>query len=248
MNKRRPLRILITGASSGIGEALAYQFANDSHFLYLVARRKSRLEELSKKLHTPTTIIPLDVRDREKVKRELEPLDVDILINNAGLALGLSKFHEMSFEDIHQMIATNIEGLISCTHALLPSMVLRNQGHIVNLGSVAGTYPYPGSHVYGATKAFVEQFSLNLRADLLGTDIRVTCIAPGMTKTEFSQVRFKGNQGKAQEVYERTIPLLAVDIASLVHFCVALPPHININFLEVMSTYQAFGNFAIHRF
>lgn len=248
MNEAQPLKILITGASSGIGEALAYKFAKQGHTLFLVARRQEKLEELASKLKTSVHIYPIDIRDQEDVLSSFQSLEIDVLINNAGLALGRSPFQETSSQDINQVIETNISGLINCTHALLSSMVHRNKGHIINIGSVAGKYPYLGSHVYGASKAFVEQFSLNLRTDLLGTAIKVTCIAPGLTETDFFEVRFKGDKNKAKDVYQNTIALQAQDIAETVDFCIRLPAHVNINFMEVMSVYQGFSNIAIHRF
>lgn len=248
MKEPQPLKILITGASSGIGEALAYKFAQQGHVLFLVARRQEKLEKLASQIKTPVHIYPLDIRDQEKVKTSLQSLEIDVLINNAGIALGRSPFQETSSQDINQVIETNINGLVNCTHALLPPMVHRNKGHIINIGSIAGKYPYLGSHVYGASKAFVEQFSFNLRADLLGTALKVTCIAPGLTKTDFFDVRFKGDKDKVKDVYQNIMALQAQDIAETVDFCVHLPAHVNINFMEVMSVYQAFSNIAMHHF
>jgi len=173
--------------------------------------------------------------------------EVDILVNNAGLALGLEPAHETSLDDWDAMIDTNIKGLAYCTRFILPGMVARNRGHIVNIGSTAGAWPYPGGNVYGGTKAFVEQFSRNLRADLLGTRVRVTCLAPGMAETDFSLVRFKGDAEKAAKVYAGTDPLTADDVAGIVGWVAGLPSHVNVNTLEVMSIDQTWGPFAVNR-
>jgi 3-hydroxy acid dehydrogenase / malonic semialdehyde reductase len=205
--------------------------------------------ELSHKSRVHT--LTLDVRDRESVTSRLQNLpdpfrNVDVLINSAGLALGLLPAHQTDLDDWDTMVDTNIKGLMYCTRSLLPGMAARNRGHIINLGSVAGKYPYPGGNVYGATKAFVAQFSRNLRADLLGTRIRVTNIEPGLAETEFSIVRFKGDASKAGGVYKDTKPLTGADIAEIAYFVATLPEHVNINSLEVMPTCQAWGPFAIH--
>ena len=246
--------ILITGATSGFGEACTRRFAEEGWRLVLVARRKERLKTLQKKLggETSVNIVPLDVRNREAVIKELSNLpekfsDVDVLVNNAGLALGLEPAHKADVSDWDAMVDTNIKGLTYCTRAVLPGMVARNRGHIVNIGSVAGDWPYPGGNVYGATKAFVKQFSLNLRADLFGTPIRITNIEPGLAETEFSVVRFKGDCEKAAKVYEGTQPITAEDIAEMIYWVATLPAHININRLEVMPTCQTWAPFAIDR-
>jgi len=246
--------MLITGATSGFGEACAHRFAKKDWQLILVARRKYRLKALQKKLggETSVHIMSLDVRDQEAVMFELTHLPekfakIDVLVNNAGLALGLEPAHASDMSDWNSMVDTNIKGLMYCTRAMLPGMVDRNQGHIVNIGSVAGDWPYPGGNVYGATKAFVKQFSRNLRADLFGTNIRVTNIEPGLAETEFSIVRFKGDEKKAAKVYDGTQPITPEDIAEMIYWVVSLPPHININRLEVMPVCQTWGPFAIHR-
>ena len=246
--------ILITGATSGFGEACARRFAKEGWQLILAARRKDRLKALQEKLggETSVHIMVLDVRDQEAVMTGLTHLpekfsEIDVLVNNAGLALGLEPAHASAISDWNTMVDTNIKGLMYCTRALLPGMVERNQGHIVNIGSVAGDWPYPGGNVYGATKAFVKQFSQNLRADLFGTAIRVTNIEPGLAETEFSIIRFKGDVKKAGKVYDGTHPITPEDIAAMVHWVVSLPPHININCLEVMPVCQTWGPFAIHR-
>jgi len=246
--------ILITGATSGFGEACARRFAKEGWQLILAARRKDRLKDLQKKLggERSVHIISLDVRDQEAVMTGLTHLpekfsEIDVLVNSAGLALGLEPAHESDMSDWNTMVDTNIKGLMYCTRAMIPGMVERNQGHIVNIGSIAGDWPYPGGNVYGATKAFVKQFSRNLRADLFGTAIRVTNIEPGLAETEFSIVRFKGDAKKAKKVYDGTHPITPEDIAEMVHWVVSLPPHININRLEVMPVCQTWGPFAIHR-
>ncbi len=247
----KKLTVLITGATSGFGEACAKRFAQDGAHLIIIGRREQRLFDLANQLASPVHAIPLDVRDRsavEKVVTEL-PLafqDVDVLINNAGLALGIEPAHQTSLDNWDQMIETNCRGLVTVTRALLPGMVERNRGHIFNIGSVAGSYPYPGGNVYGATKAFVHQFSLNLKADLLGTAIRVTCIEPGMAETEFSLVRLK-NSEKAKKVYEGMQPLTAFDIANAIHWCATLPAHVNVNRMELMPVTQSFSAFSIDR-
>jgi len=245
--------ILITGASAGFGEACARKFRGPEYRLILAARRLDKLEALQKELaDTESLVLQLDVRDRNGVAEAFaglpEPFhDVDILINNAGLALGLEPAHEADLDNWEKMVDTNIKGLMYCARQILPGMVKRQRGHIVNIGSVAGSTPYPGGNVYGATKAFVKQFSNNLRADLHGTAIRVTNIEPGLADTEFSLVRFKWNAERAAEVYQGTQPLTAEDIAEMVYWVTNLPSHININRLEVMPVCQAWAPFSIYR-
>jgi 3-hydroxy acid dehydrogenase/malonic semialdehyde reductase len=246
--------VFITGASSGFGEACARSFASEGARLILTARRKEKLEVLRDDLAgaAGVHIIQLDVRDRVAVDAAVASLpegfrDIDVLVNNAGLALGLEPAHKVAIEDWDVMVDTNIKGLMYCTRAILPGMVERNRGHIVNISSTAASWPYPGGNVYGGTKAFVSQFSRNLRADLLGKKVRVTCIQPGMAETEFSNVRFKGDDGKADQVYAGTEPLTAVDIAETVSWVVNRPAHVNINSLELMPVDQAWGPFSIHR-
>ncbi len=241
--------ILITGATSGFGKACAEYFAAQGWQLILTGRRTERLEQLKTELGGAVRqIITLDVREREQVFEQLESLsDVDVLLNNAGLALGLEPAWDVDIEDWEVMVDTNIKGLMYCTRALLPQLVKRNSGHIVNIGSTAGAWPYPGGNVYGGTKAFVQQFSRNLRADLLGTKVRVTNLAPGMAESEFSNVRFKGDTGEASKVYQGVEPLLPQDIAETVYWIVTRPAHVNINAIEVMPVDQAWGPFSIHR-
>ena len=246
--------VFITGASAGFGAACARLFAAGGDRLVLAARRAAPLQALRAELAAITEVhtVSLDVRRRQAVQEAVEGLperfrEVDVLVNNAGLALGLEPAHQASLDDWEAMIDTNIKGLTYCTRFLLPGMVARNRGHVINIGSVAGSWPYPGGNVYGGTKAFVEQFSRNLRADLLGTGVRVTCLAPGMAETEFSLVRFKGDAQRAAKVYEGTAPLTAEDIAGIVAWVAGLPPHVNVNTLEVMSIDQSWGPFAINR-
>jgi 3-hydroxy acid dehydrogenase/malonic semialdehyde reductase len=246
--------IFITGASSGFGAACARIFNKPGNRLVLASRRIDPLLKLQEELAgtAEVHIIPLDVSDREAVRGAIESLperfrSIDVLVNNAGLALGLEPAHQASLDDWDTMVDTNIKGLIYCTRLILPGMVARNRGHIVNIGSVAGSWPYPGGHVYGGTKAFVEQFSRSMRCDLLGTQVRVTCIEPGMAETEFSKVRFKGNDDKASQVYAGTEPLTAQDIAETVEWVVSRPAHVNINTLELMSVNQAWSPFAVYR-
>jgi len=244
----------ITGASAGFGEGYARRFAGEGWRLVLVARRSERLRNLQKELggNEKIHIIPLDIQQKTAVKKALDKLpekfrNIDVLVNNAGLALGLDPSHTASLEDWETMVDTNIKGLLYCTRLLLPGMVKRNKGHIINIGSTAGNWPYPGGNVYGATKAFVKQFSRNLRADLFGTKVRVTNIEPGLAETEFSMVRFKGDSHRANQVYKGTQPLTAEDIAEVVFWVTSLPEHVNINRIEVMPTDQTWGPLALDR-
>ena len=246
--------MLITGATSGFGEACTRRFTKEGWKLILAARREDRLKDLQRELggEASVHILALDVRDEEAAMNALTNLpenfsEIDVLVNNAGLALGLEPAHDSDISDWNTMVDTNIKGLMYCTRAVLPDMVARNRGHIINIGSVAGDWPYPGGNVYGATKAFVKQFSRNLRADLFGTAIRVTNIEPGLAETEFSVVRFKGDAEKAAQVYEGTQPITPEDIAEMIFWVVDLPSHININRLEVMPVCQTWGPFIVHR-
>ena len=245
--------VFITGASSGFGAAIARRFARDGATLILAARRTNRLRALAGELGGPFHVLPLDVRERGAVERAVSSLpaqfqSVDLLVNNAGLALGLEPAQRASLDDWDEMVDTNIKGLMYVTRAVLPGMVSRGRGHIVNIGSVAGEWPYPGGNVYGASKAFVHQFSLNLRADLLGTAIRVTDLEPGLCSgTEFSQVRFHGDAERAAKVYANTQPLTAEDIADTVHWVATRPAHVNINTVSLMPVGQAFASLAVHR-
>lgn len=245
--------VFITGASAGFGAEMARTFVRNGHQVVMAARRKERLASLAAELGELALPVEMDVTDKASIEEALAMLpqswrQIDVLINNAGLALGTAPAHEAPLEDWETMIATNCKGLVTMTRALLPAMVERGSGLIINLGSVAGHYPYPGGNVYGATKAFVEQFTLNLRADLVGTGVRATNLAPGLCGgTEFSNVRFKGNDAAAAKVYEGTTPLTAKDIAETAYWIATLPPHVNINIIEMMPTCQGFAPFNIKR-
>jgi 3-hydroxy acid dehydrogenase/malonic semialdehyde reductase len=243
---------LVTGAGAGIGEACAITLSQAGARLVLAGRRRDRLEALAAKLSTPSHVVELDVRSRSSVEAALSSLpapfsEVDILVNNAGLGLGMEPAQSASLDDWDAMIDTNCKGFVYVARAVLPSMVQRNRGHIVNLGSVAGTYPYPGGSVYGATKAFVHQFSQNLKADLVGTRVRVTVVEPGMVETDFSLVRFKGDAQRASKVYEGMEALTPADIADIVVWCASRPARVNINVVEVMPADQGFGPFNVKR-
>ncbi len=245
--------VFVTGASAGFGAAIARRFAQDGAHVILAGRRGERLQALAAELGAHALPLVLDVRDRDAVAEAVQNLppafaEVDILVNNAGLALGLEPAQAALLEDWEQMVDTNVKGLMYMTRALLPGMVARRRGHVINLGSIAGEWPYPGGNVYGATKAFVRQFSLNLRADLLGSKVRVTDIEPGLCAgTEFSNVRFHGDDNRAAKVYENTEPLSAEDVADTVHWVATRPAHVNINTLSLMPVDQAFSALAIHR-
>jgi 3-hydroxy acid dehydrogenase / malonic semialdehyde reductase len=245
--------VLITGASAGFGAAIAHRFARDGARLILAGRRAERLQALADALDTPCHVLPLDVRDRAAVEAAVAALPaafaaVDLLVNNAGLALGLEPAHQARLDDWEQMVDTNIKGLLYLTRALLPGMVARGRGHLINIGSTAGEWPYPGGNVYGGTKAFVRQFSLNLRADLLGTPVRVSNIEPGLSGgTEFSRVRFHGDADRAGQVYAGAEALSAEDVAETVHWVASRPAHVNINTLSLMPVDQAFAPLAVHR-
>ena len=246
--------VLVTGASSGFGEAIARKFLLEGHRVILVARRKERLVSLVDEFDASDRclIIDSDVRDRKKINQEIAGLPdgfkrVDILVNNAGLALGLGPAEASDPEDWEMMIDTNIKGMLYFSRSILPGMVERGSGHIVNIGSIAATWPYPGGNVYGGTKAFVQQFSRNLRCDLAGRNIRVSLVEPGMSETEFSIVRFKGDLEKAKSVYEKMKPIVGEDIAETVFWLTSMPEHINVNQIEIMPVAQAWSSFSVHR-
>jgi 3-hydroxy acid dehydrogenase/malonic semialdehyde reductase len=247
-----PLTLFVSGASAGFGAAITRRFIADGHRVIAAARRRERLAALKEELGERLLPFALDVRDAAPAAALPGSLpvgwrEVDVLVNNAGLALGLDPAQKAKLSDWEQMVATNVTGLIRLTHAFLPGMVARNRGHIVNLSSTAARYPYPGGHVYGASKAFVTQFSLNLRADLVGTNVRVTDLEPGLVGgTEFSAVRF-GDAARAAAVYEGTTPLTPEDIAEAVAWVVGLPAHFNVNRMEIMPTCQAPGPLVIKR-
>lgn len=244
---------LITGATSGFGEAFARRIAKAGGRVIATGRRTERLARLQAEIGSDRLLTrELDLRVPgavEPLLRDLPPAfrAIDVLFNNAGMAAGLEKAQVAALDDWEAMIETNVTGLARITHAVLPGMVARNRGTIFNMASVAATYPYPGGNIYGATKAFVRQFSLNLRADLVGTAIRVTSIEPGMCETEFSLVRFRGDREAAARVYEGMQPLTAEDIADIMESVLRLPAHVNVNTLEVMPVAQAFAAFEVAR-
>lgn len=238
---------LITGASVGIGKAIAIRLAEQGYQLVLLARREEKLKQLQHELghKVPVHLIACDINKHDQLDVALNQLpsnftEINVLINNAGLALGLDKAHQASWQDWQTMIETNCLSLAYLTRLLLPAMQERDCGHIINIGSTAGTYSYLGANVYGATKAFVEQFSINLKTDLLGSQVRVSNIAPGMLgDTEFSLVRFHGDQIQAKSVYDDTEALKPEDVAEAVQWVLNQPAHVNINKVELMPTCQA---------
>jgi 3-hydroxy acid dehydrogenase/malonic semialdehyde reductase len=243
---------LITGASAGFGASIARVLVAEGHRIIAVGRRADRLEALAAEIGTEMVLpLVLDVTDRAAVQSALAGLppawaEIDVLVNNAGLARGIAPAQEAKLDDWETMIDTNIKGVTYVTHAVLPGMVARNRGHIVNMGSVAGNWPYPGGNVYGATKAFVRNFSLNLRTDLFGTKVRVTNVEPGLVSgTEFSSVRFDGDQARAANIYANTTPLTAEDVAETVRWVVTLPEHFNVNTIEIMPVVQAWAGLKI---
>ncbi|MEE4208542.1 MAG: SDR family NAD(P)-dependent oxidoreductase [Parvularcula sp.] len=240
---------LVTGATSGIGEATVRALVSGGATVIGTGRRQQRLDALREELDERFQPHALDMMKTEDIAGFAAALETcpDILVNNAGLALGLSGADAASLDDWDRMIATNVTGLVHLTRALLPKMKAMPRADVVNISSVAGTYPYPGANAYGATKAFVTQFTLNLKADLVGSKVRVTSVEPGLTETEFSEVRFGGDKDKAAAVYQGTERLTGEDIARVITDILALPAHININRVEVMPVCQAFGPFAIAR-
>ncbi|RAX51808.1 NAD(P)-dependent oxidoreductase [Helicobacter sp. 16-1353] len=238
--------ILVTGASVGFGAAIARKFAKENHKVIALARREDKLKELQNELGSDKCqIIAVDICDTKAVKNAIDNLrddfkNIDVLVNNAGLALGLSRAYETDINDWERMIEVNILSLVRLTRMLLPKMVENKSGHIINIGSIAGTYPYPGGNIYGATKAFVKQFSLNLRADLYDKSVRVTNIEPGLCGgSEFSFVRFKGDKNMVDELYRDANPIMPEDIAEAVFWVATQPKHVNINRIEMMPTTQA---------
>jgi 3-hydroxy acid dehydrogenase/malonic semialdehyde reductase len=252
MTSIQPSTVFVTGASSGFGAAIARRFAASGARVIASARRAERLKDLAAELGSSVFPITLDVQDRAAVFAAISDLpaefaEIDVLVNNAGLALGQDPAQSADLDDWDQMIDTNCKGLAYVARAVLPGMVGRRKGHVINLGSVAGTYPYPGGNAYGGSKAFVHQFSLGLRSDLHGTGVRVTCIEPGLADTEFSTVRFHGDKAKADAVYTGMQPLTAADIAESVYWAATLPPHVNVNVIELMATAQSFAAFQVAR-
>ena len=247
------MAILITGASAGFGEALCRLFVKEGYHVIGAARRKERLSNLQQELGEKFYPLQMDVSNQQSIDNAIDSLpekwqQIELLINNAGLALGLEPAHQANFDDWQCMIQTNIIGLTYLTHKILPQMVKRKNGHIINIGSIAGTYPYPGGNVYGASKAYVKQFSRNLRADLPGTQVRVTNIEPGLCGgTEFSNVRFKGDDKKAMQVYDKVEYVTAEDIANIALWIFKQPKHVNINSIEVMPVAQRYSALAVYR-
>ncbi len=255
MSTREPTTF-VTGATSGFGRATARRFARAGWRVIATGRRTERLDQLASELREDGALIhtvTLDVRDADAVREAVDGLptefaQVTCLVNNAGLALAPEPAQAVDLKDWHTMIDTNVTGLVNVTHALLPTLIDSGRGaSIVNLGSIAGTWPYPGGHVYGASKAFVEQFGYNLRCDLLGTGVRVTDVAPGLAQTEFTLVRTKGDQAASDKLYAGTEPLQPEDVAEQIFHVATLPAHVNINRMEIMATRQAWAPFAIDR-
>ncbi len=244
--------VFVTGATAGFGQATARRFAKDGAKVIGTGRRQERLEQMRNEIGANFLPLHFDVSRRQEVEEAIAEIprefaQVDVLVNNAGGALGIDPAQTADLDDWETMIDINVKGVVYCTRLLLPGMVERNRGHIINLGSVAYEFPYPGGNVYGATKAFIHQFSYGLRADLLGTAVRVTDIQPGLCKTEFSEVRFKGDKKRAEAVYEGTEPLTADDIADTIHWVATRPAHVNINAIQLMPISQAFAPLAIKR-
>jgi 3-hydroxy acid dehydrogenase/malonic semialdehyde reductase len=243
--------ILITGATAGFGKAMAQRFIKEGHQVIATGRRKDRLNQLYLDLGDQLYPLVLDVTDQKVTQQALSNLPnnfshIDVLVNNAGLAIGTEPFASCKIEDWKVMIETNITGLLYCTHIVLQGMLERSCGHIINIGSVAGEWPYRGGNVYGASKAFVHQLSNNLRTDLLGTPIRVTNIEPGFSGgTEFSLVRFRGDKEATKSLYDGTQPLSANDIAEAVYWVSTLPKHVNVNVLQMMPVCQAYAGITI---
>ncbi|MDR2391839.1 MAG: SDR family NAD(P)-dependent oxidoreductase [Planctomycetota bacterium] len=236
----------VTGATSGIGRATAMRLAEDGWKVVGAGRRGERLRDLAVRLGSAFLPFGLDVRDREAVNRAFASLPgdfqpVDLLVNSAGFALGREAAWEASIEDWDAMVDVNVKGLYNCVRAVLPGMAERGSGHIVNIGSIAGSYPYPGGNVYSSSKAFVAMFSASLRADLHGTGVRVTNIEPGMVETEFSLVRFKGDAARAEAVYRDIVPLSAGDIADAVAYAANAPAHVDVTRIEIMPVCQSPG-------
>ncbi len=246
------MNIIITGATSGFGLEMAKKFLKLGHTVIGIGRRVERLSELKVEFGEKFKILKLDIQNKNEVELLLDDLlkvttPIDVLINNAGLAIGTEKAQDSKLSDWETMVQTNINGVLYVTHKILPYMVKENNGTIVNIGSVAGEFPYLGGNVYGATKAFIHQFSMNLRSDLLGKNIRVTNIEPGMCETEFSLVRFAGDKERAQSVYQGMKPLTAEDIADTVEWIINRPKHVNINNISLMPVDQAFAGFLVNR-
>ncbi|UDJ88290.1 bifunctional NADP-dependent 3-hydroxy acid dehydrogenase/3-hydroxypropionate dehydrogenase YdfG [Erwinia amylovora] len=245
--------VFVTGATAGFGQSITRRFVAMGHQVIATGRRQERLDALQQELGASLYPLVLDVRDRSSIEAALTSLpaewrNIDVLVNNAGLALGIEPAQHASLQDWEEMIDTNNKGLVYMTRAILPGMIARNVGHIINMGSIAGSWPYPGGNVYGATKAFVRQFSFNLRTDLHGTALRVTDIEPGLAGgTEFSNIRFKGNDARADHVYQGVKPLTAEDVTEAVWWVATLPEHVNINVIEMMPVGQSQAGLRVHK-
>jgi serine 3-dehydrogenase len=242
---------LITGATAGFGNSSVKEFIDNGWKVIATGRRKERLlalkEQFGEALHTLT----FDIQNSTQINEAIDSLpsnfkNIDLLINNAGLALGTAAAQECDLEQWNTMVDTNIRGLMSLTHKVLPTLI-EQRGAVINISSVAASYPYPGGNVYGGTKAFVVQFSLGLRSDLHGTGVRVTCVEPGMSETEFTLVRTKGDQSASDKLYEGANPMTGEDIAKTLYWIATLPPHMNINRVELMPVNQSFSPFQVHR-
>lgn len=244
--------VLVTGATAGFGEAIARRFHAEGDRVILTGRRQERLDRLQGELGERSCAVRLDVRDQAAVAAMVQDLperfaEIDVLVNNAGLALGLEPAWKAELQDWLTMVQTNCVGAMTLIRQVLPGMVARGRGHIVNMSSIAATHAYPGGNVYGATKAFLTQLSANLRADLVGRAVRVTDIEPGLAESEFSLVRYKGDPERAADPYRGVQPLTPADIAEAVWWAVSLPDHVNINRIEVMPTMQAPGPLRVAR-
>ncbi|MEW2452150.1 SDR family NAD(P)-dependent oxidoreductase [Streptomyces parvulus] len=239
--------VVVSGASSGFGRCTTLRLAEQGHTVLAVARRADRLAELVEQSGAGQVLPAVaDVRDLEALQNALDKHlphcpPVVGLVNNAGLSRGFGPMHSAKVDDWRQMVDTNVGGLLHTTALLLPRLIASGRGHIVNIGSIAASYPYTGGNVYAATKAFVHQLSLSMRTDLEGTGVRVSCIAPGMARTEFALVRYEGDQDRADHLYDGVSPLSAEDIAAAVLWCLSRPPHVNVNLIEIMPTDQPFG-------
>jgi NADP-dependent 3-hydroxy acid dehydrogenase YdfG len=247
MTTQQPGVAVVSGASSGFGARIAVLLARQGYSVVALARRAERLAELAAG-HPDLRIHPLaaDVRQHDELAAAFAALppsyqDITAVVNNAGLSRGFGTIHTGDPASWQEMIDTNVVGLLNLTHVLLPRLVRQGRGHVVNVGSIAASYPYLGGNVYGATKAFVHQLTLNMRADLEGTGIRVSCVAPGMAKTEFALVRFDGDTHRADRLYDGVTPLSPDDVAEAVGWCLTRPPHVNVNMIEIMPTDQAFS-------
>lgn len=247
------MTILVTGASAGFGASISRTLVKAGYQVIGAARRRDKLQHLSQELGAAFLPLEMDVTDTNSVDQALASIpeqwaQIDLLVNNAGLALGMEVAQEANFADWERMIHTNVLGLTYVTRKILPQMVQNNKGYIINLGSTAGSWPYKGGNVYGATKAFVRQFSLNLRTDLVGTRIRVTNVAPGLCgDTEFSNVRFRGDEDRAQAVYENISYLKPEDIANTILWLYQTPAHVNVNHIEIMPVSQTFAGLSVTR-